>query len=396
MKRLRPLLQLTIALACLLACSCNSRRDLKPGRTIIRKQQLVIPAQIIGNQFIVETKWDKHGPWRFLIDTGSSVTLVSPEFQRRYATEKAALGAPAIHVRSSEGKATELPAVTIRSIEIGDARFESVQALIFDFSELSAHLGVKIDGVLGFPLFRETVFTLDYPQSRLVIKPAWPAPAPTPDLGTTIKFNNNQRTPLINVRIGAENVVALIDSGNDGPLLLNPVGKNPQFAFGPRPGVAVSTLTGVRTQEIARLDQPLDIGPFRFEKPVVDLSDQLTAIGGEILRNFAVTFDQSNNQVSFHRESTKPIASAARRTAGLSFSKTPTYWRVAGVVSGSPAEAAGIQTGDLVTRINGESISAWSYARYEAQVRRAEEITFTFLRGSTEVPVVVSLFDLVP
>ena len=213
---------------------CVNSRDLKPGRTVLPKKSLTIPAQIVGNQFIIETRWDKHGPWHFLVDTGSSVTLVSADFANRYASDKAALAAPSVHVKSADGTATVLPAVTIRRIELDDARFENVQALISDFSEISAHLGIKIDGVLGFPLFRETVFTLDYPQSRLVLTPTGPIPDPAFTQGTTIKFTNSQRTPFIPVRLGAENFVALIDSGNDGPLLLNLIGLHPTFTYGPR------------------------------------------------------------------------------------------------------------------------------------------------------------------
>lgn len=396
---IRPRLQfhLFIALAALLVLvGCVNSRDLRPGRTTLPKKPLVIPAQLVGNLFIVEAKWDKHGPWRFMVDTGSAVTLVSAEFAKRYATDKAALGAPAVRVKGTDSNATLLPAVTLRSIELDDARFENVQALIYNFDELSAHLGIKIDGVLSFPLFRETVFTLDYPQSRLVLKPAWPAPMPTPELGTTIKFYDSQRTPFIPVRLGAENIIALIDSGNDGPFMLNPLGLHMRFIQGPRPGVDVGTVAGSRTQQLGRVEQPLDIGPFRFEQPIVEISDQMTAISGSILKNFSVTFDQSRNQVSFYRASAAPIPPTPRRTVGISFSKTPAYWRVAGIVAASPAETAGVKAGDLVTRINGESIADWNYTRYDALVRRAEEITFTFLQGTKEVPVVIPTFILVP
>lgn len=380
----------------LLLAGCLSRHDLKPGRTVLRKKQVVLLAHVVGNQFVVETKWDRHGSWHFLVDTGSSVTLVSQEFARRYASDKAALAAPAVHVRSASGQAVMLPAVTIEEIELGAARFENVQALLYNFDDLSAQLGVKIDGVLGFPLFRDTIFTLDYPKSRLLLQPAWPAPEPPQGVATTIKFNNTRRTPLIPVRLGSENLIALIDSGNDGPLMLNPVGLHLKFLAGPRPGLTVGTLAGAHTQQIGRLDEPLDIGPFRLEQPVADLTDQLASLGGEILRNFAVTFDQSRNQVSFSRDNAQPITTTSRRSAGVSFSKAPAYWRVAGVVPGSPAETAGIQAGDLITRINGEPIADWPPARYETLVRKAEEITFTFLRGTAEVPVVISTFALVP
>jgi len=397
MIRLRVPFQKFLALALtLVIAGCLSTRDLKPGRTKIGSKKVFVPAEIVGNQFVIESKWDKHGPWHFLVDTGSSITLVSSEFARRYATEKAALGTPSVHVKSSDGKSTLLPAVTLSRIELDDARFENVQALVFDFTEISAHLGIRIDGVLGFPLFEETMFTLDYPQSRLVIARTTPL-TETPSIpGTTIKFTNSQRTPFIPVRLGAENFIALIDSGNDGPLLLNQIGLHPSFSFGPRPGVTIGTLTGNHTQEIGRLEQPLDIGPYRFEKPIADLTDQISSIGGEILRNFAVTFDQSRNQVTFYRESALPIPPQTRRAAGLSFTKMPTYWRVAGVIPDSPADASGVQTGDLVIRINGESVNDWNLRRYESMVRRANEITFTFLNGTKETPVVIPTFELVP
>jgi len=397
MIRLRVHFQKIFALALtLVLAGCLGTRDLKPGRTRVSAKPVTVPAEIVGNQFVVETKWDKHGPWHFLVDTGSSTTLVSPEFARRYATEKAALNTPSVHVKSADGKSTLLPAVTLGRIELDDARFENVQALVFDFTEISAHLGIRIDGVLGFPLFEETVFTLDYPRSRLVISRPAPLTENPVFSGTTIKFTNSQRTPFIPVRLGAENFIALLDSGNDGPLFLNLIGLHPTFSFGPRPGVAVGTLTGCHTQEIGRLVQPLDIGPYRFEKPIADLTDQISSIGGEILRNFAVTFDQSRNQVTFYRDSALPIPAQTRRAAGLSFTKMPTYWRVAGVIPDSPADAAGVQTGDLVIRINGESVTDWNLRRYEAMVGRASEITFTFLNGTKETPVVVPTFELVP
>jgi len=379
--------------ALLFSSGCVSIHDLRPGRTEVSAHLISVPAQIIGNHFLVEAKWDKRGPWLFLVDTGSSVTLVSQEFARRYASDKAALGAPPVRVTSANGDSTLLPAVTIRRIDLGEARFENVQALVRDFGDLSSHLGVKIDGVLAFPLFRNAIFTLDYPESKLLISPVG---EPQYFPGSTIKFNNVQRTPLIPIKVGDTTLIALIDSGSDGPLLLNPAGLNLRYAVPPRPGTVVGTLTGNRSQEIGRLGMPLVVGGYQLLEPIVDLTDQLSALGGEVLRHFSVTFDQTHNQVTFHRADYGPIVIPPRRSSGLAFSKGPTYWRVVGVVPGSPADEAGIKDGDLVTRINGESVGRWPLARFEPFVKRNSEIVFTFLDGAKEKPVVIPTFDLVP
>jgi hypothetical protein len=318
---------------------------------------------------------------------------VSPELARWYATDRAALNTPSVRVTSPDGKAMLLPSVTMQTIALGDARFENVQALVYDCSELSAHLGIKIDGILGFPLFQETIVTLDYPQSRLVITPTGEV-SYLP--GATIKFNNTRGIPLIPIRVGETNLVALLDSGSDASLQLNPLGLNLTFAAGPRPGAIISNLGGDRVQEIGRLSQPLALGQYSFPSPVVDLADQLSVVGANILRHFSVTFDQARNQVTFFRESTAPVTMDAVRSSGVSVSKAAAYWRVVGVVPGSPADDAGVRNGDLITRINGESVSLWPLTRYEALVKQAPEITFTFLDGARENPIVIPTFALVP
>jgi C-terminal processing protease CtpA/Prc len=109
-----------------------------------------------------------------------------------------------------------------------------------------------------------------------------------------------------------------------------------------------------------------------------------------------VTFDQEHDRVTFYRDSRDLITTPPRRSAGMSFDKTPAYWKVAGVVHESPAEASEVRTGDLVTRINGEPVTKWDLTRYEQLVATATEITFTFLNGNTESDKRVSVFDLVP
>ena len=376
------------------------QRESRPGQTHIREPVTTIPALIEANYFIVEVKWDKHGPWRFIIDTGSSVTLLSPEYVKRYpGAKKDGDSARAINVRSAGGGMQKLPRANVHIIKLGAAQFHNVPVLVHDFADLSAHFGKRIDGIIGFPLFRDTVFALDYPQSRLVIsrRSAAAQSGAPPAHATTVKFNNEIRAPIIPARLDGETFTLLIDSGSDGALVLNPHGLKPEFSQAPRTGALIGSILGDRMQEVGRLATPLRIGDTTIENPVVDITDQLSTVGGEILKHYCLVFDPRQGTVTFQPESASgaPLALGPQRSPGISFTKTPAYWRVASVVPGSPAEAAGVQVGDIVARINGEPVSAWHLCRYDTTVRNASDITYTFVQGSRENPVVIPVFDLV-
>lgn len=390
------LLELLLVLACLWVASCStapSRRPLEPGRTTFSSPLVTLPAQRIGSYLVLEAKWDRYGPYHFLIDTGSSVTLIAPALAKRYPSrDLPPADGPRVRVTSADGSVAELPETSLRRIELGAAHFDDVRALEYDCAPLSAHLGVKIDGVLGFPLFRDAVLTLDYPASRVILQPADKAPLVP---GTIIAFDDARKTPLIHVRLGERSLVALIDSGSDATFSLNPVGVDPRFESGPVPGATVGTLGGDRIQKIGRLAETIAIGDQTFPRPIVETTDELSAIGGGLLQHFAVTFDQEHDRVTFYRDSHTPVEMVPWRSAGVSFSKTPAYWRVAGVIPKSPAAEAGVQTGDLVTRINGEAVARWDLSRYQELVTSAEEITFTFLNGNAESEKRVRVFDLV-
>jgi hypothetical protein len=368
------------------------REPPRPGRTTLESPLIDLPAQTVGNFIIVEAKWDRYGPYHFLIDTGSANTVVTPALVRRYGTTDGRSGRK-VRVASAEGDILELPTATLNKIALGEAKFEDVPVLVYDLAQLSAHLGIRIDGLLGFPLFRETRLTLDYPHSRVLLQPADATALPA---GTMLPFDDTTKTPIVPLQLGNRRILVLVDSGSDATISLNPNGVDATFAYGPRPGATIGTIAGDHPQQIGRLGESIALADYRLDRPIVDLTDELSAVGGGILRYFSVTFDPMHDRLVLLRDSHASIDMPARRSAGVSFSKTPAYWRVAGVIPNSPAAAAGIQFGDLVTRIDGEPVSKWNLTRYEQHVATATEVTFTLLFGTNEVEKRVAVFDLVP
>lgn len=379
-------------------CSTGARRA--PGLTVVEVKAATLPARIVSNFFIIETKLDDGRTYRFLVDTGSTVSYVSTELAKRLAVKAKKGAAPRlIRVRSATGGEIDLPAITLRRLTLGASRFERLPALTFDFTDLSSHLGLRIDGLIGFPVFRNTLLTMDYPGQRLIIAPYpaafAPPPPPNPRV-STLTFNNQQGTPLIPVQLGNESFVVLIDSGSDGSLSLNPAGLHPRFANGPRVGTSISSLQGDRSQLTGRLSQQLLIGGHAIAQPIVDLTDQLSSLGGELLRHYTLTFDQHRHLVTFTRAADDPITMEPRRHTGLSFVRSPVYWRVLTVIPDTPTAQLPVQAGDLCVRINGEPVEKWGYERYAALLQTAAKVTYTFLTGTKEMDVEVPVFELVP
>ena len=390
-----------LVLALLFLAGCTSipfrREPTPPGRTTLSSPLVQLPAQLLGNLFVVEAKWDKFGPYRFVVDTGSSVTLMSPTLVKRYGEEvrpaDARVAGGRVRVAGADGGVLELPAAAVSRLELGEARFENVPVLVYDCSTLSSHLGVRIDGVLGFPLFRETLLTLDYPGRRLLLQPADSA-ALVP--GSVVPFDDGRKTPLVRLRLGDVQFAALVDSGSEADFSINPAGLSPAYATPPREGTLVATLAGDRSQRVARLRDPLQLGDQVFPRPIVELTDALSSLGGGALRHFTLTFDQRRDRLFLQLVGGALSAAAPRRSLGLSFAKLPAYWRVASVVDSSPAAQAGIRAGDLVVRIEGEPVANWDRRRLDEAIVSRATLTLTLLNGSLETDRVVAAFDLVP
>jgi len=390
---------LLLPVSCLLISGCVTSRGRAPAATRVLPQPVRVPAQLIANFFFVESAQADGKTYRFMVDTGSSVTYVSSSLAGALK-QKERRGAPprTLPVRGANGREVELPAITLHRFRIGEAYFDDVPAVVYDFSEFSAHVGLKIDGIIGFPLFRDTLLTLDYPAGQLEIAPN-PVVAPPPVVpphGSIIAFNREQATPLVPVQMDNESFFVLIDSGSDLGLSLNPAGLHPRFVSGPRVGLIVGSLDGDKRQLVGRLEQNVTIGTQLVAQPVVDLTEQLSALGGELLRFFRLTFDQQRHTVTLVRTTEGPVVMPGRRSTGLSFRRFPNYWRLLAVVPDTPNSKLPVEPGDLCVRINGELVEHWTLERYTELVKTAAKITYTFLSGAKETDHEVEVFELVP
>ncbi len=371
--------------------------DLEPMPVIANPAatRVDIPMRVIAGLVVLETQ-GKDGPWRFLIDTGASRTLVSPEYAIRHMHRLHDPDPQKVWLRDASGRAVPVESVMLNRIDFGPANFQNVRALVFDCSEISDHLGLQIDGVLGFSLFSNTRLTLDYPGEQVTLS-AFDDDAPL--RGCVLPYTAHNDVPFVQLNLGSRSLVTLIDTGSDGGLNLDPAGLDLDFVQPPREGTLVGTLHGDHRQILARLGPSLHIGDHEVVQPIVDLSGSTTSIGGDLLRRFAITFDPESRQVAFYRPDSDEqmrLTTPPKRSVGVSFNKARAYWKINAVAPESPAAAAGLAVGDLVSRVNGEPVETWDLARYRVLIDAGNDIAFTLIKGRDEVVVTTSVFTLVP
>lgn len=349
------------------------------GATIVHssytpsRAAITVPAEVVADFFIVEASVAGQGPFQFLVDTGSSVSLVSPALARQIGGEGKSRAALQVHASSQ--RTVPLPAMTLSRLDVGGAAFRGVPAAVYDFGDLSRQLGRRIDGIIGFSVFRDVVFTIDYPARRLVIDPS----------GTLMGRSENAidcygdgGLPLATVEIGGQRIVALIDTGSDSTLTLNAASDAARLVRDSRRGSVRATIAGDEPQVIGRLAADVRLGGHLVERPVVEMADGLPSLGNGVLKHFAVTFDPRHQLMAVRRDDRDPIEIDRQRSVGLGFVRDETEWRVAAVVPDTPADDRAVRIGDRCVRINGQPTPTWPLPRYQSLLRSAEAVTFTF------------------
>ena len=128
-----------------------------PFRLADEEKPLVLVAVRLGEQ----------GPFQFALDTGASMTVVSPEVAR-------GLGAgdrrPA-KMLGGGGRVAGLSGAVAR-VRVGEQDGREVGVVIGPFlGPLSEVVGTRLDGILGYNFLRRFRVTIDYPARHLVLEP---------------------------------------------------------------------------------------------------------------------------------------------------------------------------------------------------------------------------------
>jgi Aspartyl protease len=261
----------------------------------------VLPAQEIVASAGIELRGDWYwpyvqvlvngkGPFTFVLDTGTN----GDASVSRHLVEQLSLprdGEELVDDTSGLNRGV-VPAFRLDSLSVAGLEFKNLRAdQIRGFDK-------EFDGILGFTLFRDYLLTLDYPNQKLTLARG---SLPAADGQEILPLTLANKLPVTELTLGSKKVEVLIDSGGVGLSLPARFAEDLKFVSKPVVFARAETMSNKFEVKGAQLASDIQLGAYTFQKPflAIDSLDPRGNLGGLLLKNFAVTFDQNNKLVQF-------------------------------------------------------------------------------------------------
>jgi predicted aspartyl protease len=237
---------------------------------------------------VVETYVDGHGPYSFLVDTGTtSKLIISPRLAASLKLKR--VGTKQIS-DAKQNRVIVGSVVGIDSIEVGGVQFAPCTALVTPLQSAGRSV---FEGILGFDLFHDWLLTLDFRRHKLLLDKGNLLPAAD---AKVIPFQSKNGAPIVTVIINSQAIEAAIDTGATGVMLPESIAETLQFAEPPVRLPRAGTIVDQFDVRGATLTSDIHLATFDFEQPFVAISPAVPIVnlGADVFAGFTVTFDEQS------------------------------------------------------------------------------------------------------
>jgi predicted aspartyl protease len=358
-------------------------------------QPVSIPAEVTRHGIFVSVMINGQGPFHMMIDTGCTCTMISPEVAAAVEARGSDMDEGGVQAVNGFGDAMALPRVLLDSVTLGGVQFEGVIAGVVPLEMQSKIDSRELDGLLGYTLFSDLVFALDYPNQAVVLSNAWPENlAP---IRAELAIKENSEVPFVPVKVQGKDFDVMIDTGATDRLHLTPDSvASLNWKIPPRPGLLVAAAGEIDREQVGRLSGTLELGQLRQLEPVAEISDGNPSIGVGLLHSFCLVFDESEDKLWLCSAESGLVPSPGERTVGLSMIADSAGWRVYAIIPNSPAERAAIVKDDLVTQIEGKPAHSWSRDQIQNWIEAHDSLVLRLSGATGERDVNLRVWSLVP
>lgn len=276
---------------------------IRPTRAASDSSGFEVPMRLVGTMPAIEVTVNGKGPFLFGIDTGGQGTArIDPSVAKDLgleASEQISAGDP------SGRNPQALALMRLQSVEIAGLRFSDVQAAGRPLKSMP-RTG-ELDGILTLGFFGDYLLTLDYPAKKVRVNKG---DLPAANGADIISYKSLGGIPVVEVSLGERKADAHIDSGNmvGGFMLPAALAEKAEFVDAPVVVAHARSMSGEVEIKEGRARDTVRIGRYEFPQPTVTfpaLGDSMN-IGGKILSEFAISFDQKNSRLRLVRQNSTP------------------------------------------------------------------------------------------
>lgn len=348
-------------------------------------------SQLYGGVVVVRAQFDGFpDTLNFIFDTGSSGISLDSTTADYFKLKPAPTE---ITIRGIAG-IRKVSFLMNRKIHFSGLSVDSLNFHINDYSILTSVYGVKIDGIIGYSIFRRFIIKIDYDINKMEFWTKGTIRYPKggslfkPNIGTLVVQQARARDAItVNTRF-------LYDIGAALCLLLSKEFVQDSFFITKSRKIYIKEAEGLGGKIDMQLTviKELKLGQYRFKNIPTYIFDDVNnitsypymggIIGNDILRRFNTIFNYEKEEF-YLTPNTHYVEPFDYAYTGVELYMVDGVITAGDVASGSPSEAAGLKEGDVVISINknfSNDLNAMKYAlqnvneRIKMIVRRNNEL----------------------
>lgn len=369
-------------------------KDLREPRKVNMASPVIsAPLTFESTRPMVDVTIGDKGPFRFMLETGSDVVVISPQVA---AAVRGSL-TPVTADLMWEVNGQQISSTYILSrLNIGGAELEQLGVLVLPMQPGE-------DGILGLAAYRDLLLGLDLANSTMTLQQG-----SLPDIDGKEILPLRPLGPLLAVEVVVgDNIVPFeIDTQADNNFFLATELASDRMFEGELIQIGTVITAGGQHRApsmMGRLSGDLRLGKFVFQKPLIrvrpDPEDSIPPsglLGASAMKHFVVTMDQKNMRIRFSRQEA-PVIAPPPSYRGIDFNIFAGRDGIPTVVDLDPdseAAKAGLREGDVVVSFAGRpGIEAAGNVRRIVQT--TEPIEVEVMRGKEPLKVTVHSHVLV-
>jgi len=375
----------------------------KPAETFKYRFTTSPPIQIFlkrqGNLLYAPVFVNQQGPLDFLLDTGATGSLLD-------AAQAQQLGLVSQGELSSRGAVQAIGMSLTRASSVGlpGLELEDYTLGVIDLAPLRKMKSL-VRGILGYDFFRRFVVELDYKRQKMIIYD--PQSYQYEGDGQVLELVLEFKLPCVRAKIeGQYEGLFLVDTGfSDALMLARSFMEEHRLPSPHMPTVPVPVfgIAGHLEGRAGRLNS-LSLGALELLQPVVhffpqnlpQIPEAAGVLGSELLRRLRVIFDypQARLILEPNEDFLQPFE---HDMSGITLLSEDDVLRVEHIVAGSPGAEAGVQVGDLLLTIDGQSTAEMGLEQVEELLKSkpGRKFRLRLRRGEQELEVVIELRRLI-